>query len=166
MKKHWKEKKLRKQGKEGGLWGLCEQCMLLRRNTAAHLDTMQFSKRAVIVTFTFCGSAGWTLLLLEKLESWHSGREAGKCHVAHIFVWSIEFYSWLVQTTDKQGPTKPNCGQHNIKKTTSRRTQLKRLAEMWIWITFRQTILMINTRTQVFNLFKPCLNVVWAQFAA
>lgn len=33
------------------------------------LDALQFSKRAVIMTFTVCGTAGWILLLLlETLE--------------------------------------------------------------------------------------------------
>lgn len=63
------------------------------RNTVAHLDAMQFSKRAVIVTFTVCGTAGWTLLLFETLGGRHSGREAvimeharqmAKCHVAWV----------------------------------------------------------------------------------
>lgn len=57
----------------------------------AHLESMQFTKRAVIVTFTVCGTAGWTLWLLETLGGRLSGgkavimkhaRQMAKCHVA------------------------------------------------------------------------------------
>lgn len=100
-------------------------------NTVADLDAMQFSKRAVIVTFTVCGTVAWTLLLFETLGGWHSGREAvimkharemAKCHVAWVSSGPLCFTQALYKPqVNSVLLTKPNYRElsvckHSIKK--------------------------------------------------
>lgn len=66
----------------------------------AHLGAMQFSKGAVNVTFTVCGTAGWTLLLFETLSLtqqeegsyYETCQGNGKISYWLSFFWSIAFH--------------------------------------------------------------------------
>lgn len=107
---------------------------------------MQFSKRAVIVTFTVCGTAGWTLLLFETLGGWHSGRETvilkharqmAKCHVTLVSSGLLYFTQALFRLQVNRALLKQTVVEREKKKTFSR-TQLG-LAEMWICNYRRQT---------------------------
>lgn len=78
----------------------CDCLTHYERNKVAHLGAMQFSKGALTVTFTVCGTAGWTLLLFETLSptQWEEGsyyetcQGNGKISYWLSFFWSIAYH--------------------------------------------------------------------------